>query len=233
MSIAILIPVLGRAHLIEPLLKNIDDATTTEHRTIFICSPGDDEATEACRATAATTILTPFAPGRADFSKKINLAYQSCSEPWLFQGATDLRFQRAWDTKALRLAKATRVGVIGTNDLGNPAVMRGRSATHILFSRAYIKKWGGTIDGTGEVFCEQYSHQFVDTEFVELAAARGQFRSCRQSVVEHLHPHWKKAVNDAVYDKGMRDFSEDALLFRERMREITRETGYRPNRARR
>lgn len=229
--IAILVPVLGRPHQIAPLLKNIDEMTVSDHRTIFICSPGDDAATEACLATDAETIVVPFAPGDGDFARKINLAYHSCSEPWLFQGATDLRFHRSWDIKALRVAAAARVGVVGTNDLGNPAVVRGRTATHILFSRAYIDTWGGTIDDTGTVFSEVYSHQFVDTEFVELASARGQFRSCRMSVVEHLHPSWKKAEDDATYRKGVRDFAADGLLFRERIRTIRRTLG-RPSRAR-
>lgn len=232
-ELAILVPVLGRPHQIAPLLKNIDEVTVSEHRTIFVCSPSDDAAIEACLATDAETIVAPFAPGRGDFARKINLAYRSCSEPWLFQAATDLRFHRSWDIKALRFAEATRVGVIGTNDLGNPAVVRGRTATHILFSRVYIETWGGTIDGSGAVFSELYSHQFIDTEFVELASWRGQFRSCRASVVEHLHPNWKKADDDETYKKGRRDFEEDGQLYRERMRDIKRTVGRPSLRARR
>lgn len=221
-KLAILIPVLGRPHLIGPLVTNIEETTRNSHRTIFVCSPGDDDAIAACQETSATTLVAPFEQGWGDFAKKINYAFASCDEPWLFQGATDLRFRGGWDEKALRLAEAARVGVVGTNDLGNPLVIRGRAATHIIFSRAYIEEWGGTIDGSGTVFSERYSHQFVDTEFVQLATMRRQFRPCRAAIVEHLHPNWRKAESDEVYEKAMRHFDKDARLFTKRMQAIKR-----------
>jgi hypothetical protein len=215
--IAILIPVLGRPHLIEPLLENIARETDVEHRVLFICSPGDP-ATLVCQSTTAETIVTPWQPGRADFAKKINLGFTATSEEWLFQGATDLVFHPQWASRGLRAGVGA--GVIGTNDLGNPSVMRGAHATHVLFSREYIDTYGGTFDDSGVVFSEAYDHQFVDNEFVELARIRGQFRPCKVSVVEHLHPSWEKAEMDDTYEKALRETRADMALFSQRMRRM-------------
>lgn len=217
--ITLLVPVLGRAHQIKPLLQNIREATSIEHRIVFICSKGDD-ATKVCKKTNAETIVVPWEPGRADFAKKINYAYDAIVDEWYFQGATDLRFQERWASIALHIGERHGVGVVGTNDLGNPSVQRGNHATHILFSRAYIEEHGGTYDGSGKVFSEVYDHQFVDTEFVQTAQLRGQFKPSLDSVVEHLHPNWGKSGMDSTYEKALRETSEDRRIYTDRMRRM-------------
>lgn len=224
--ISILIPVLGRGHLIAPLVENIHQATVVEHEIVFICTAGDSAESD-CIRSGEWTISVEWEPGRGDFAKKINHAYGRCESDWFFQGATDLRFVAGWDEEALRVAKAWRSGVIGTNDLGNPLVTRGQSSTHTMFSREYIEKFGGTFDDSGIVFSEQYDHQFVDTEFVELAKLRKQFRAARRSVVEHLHPHWNKGEMDSTYEKAIREFAEDRSLYMSRMREARLSAGIR------
>ena len=221
--IDILVPVLGRGHQIEPLLANIAGVTDVDWRVTFICSP-DDPAAEICLGTEQTTIVVPWQPARADFAKKINLAYDLIEDAdWFFQGATDLVFHGGWASQALRTANAGRIGVVGTNDLGNPAVKRGNHATHILFSRDYIERFdGGVYDNTGRVFSEQYDHQFVDTEFVQTAILRGQFKPCLRSVVEHMHPHWGKGEMDETYVKSERSFRDDSAIYNNRMREARR-----------
>lgn len=219
--ICILVPVLGREHQIEPLLENIAETTEVDHRVVFICSP-TDPAREACLASDAETIVVSWAPDRADFAMKINYAYEQIVEDWYFQAATDLSFRSGWDTKALQCAEVNRVGVVGTNDLGNPLVMRGHHSTHILFSRAYIEQYGGTFDDSGTVFTTAYDHQFIDTEFIQTALARKQFRPARHSIVEHMHPHWKKGEMDATYEKSERAFLDDMKVHNERMRRMRR-----------
>lgn len=223
--IAIIVPVLGRAHQIEPLLANIAEATDVEYRVVFVCSPGDDEARDACIASEADTIVVEWEPGRADFAMKVNRAFRDTEEEWIFQGATDLRFHQEWASRALRTGEARRVGVVGTNDLGNPLVKRGTHSTHTLFSRAYIDQHGGTFDNSGVVFSEHYQHQFVDTEFIQTAILRKQFAPCIRSVVEHLHPHWNKGEMDETYEKATRDFREDAKIYNNRMRQARRVIG--------
>jgi glycosyltransferase involved in cell wall biosynthesis len=231
--IAILVPVLGRAHQIEPLLASIAAATEEEYRVVFICSP-DDPTREVCLKSDADTVTVPWGPNRADFAKKINRAYATVEEEeWYFQAATDLVFHPGWAERALHVAQSSRCGVIGTNDLGNPMVKRGNHSTHILFSRAYIEKFGGTFDGSGAIFSEVYDHQFVDTEFVQTALFRKQFKSSLRSHVEHMHPHWGKGEMDATYEKSERSFREDARIFNERMRRMRRGLGSKPYQNRR
>jgi len=110
--------------------------------------------------------------------------------------------------------------VVGTNDLHSPAVQTGKHATHILFARSYIEECGGTFDGTGAVFCEQYDHQFVDNEFIATAKARGEWSFARDSVVEHLHPVWGKASWDATYEKAFRATAADTRLFTARSHKL-------------
>lgn len=219
--IAILVPVLGRAHQLEPLLASIDTNTDSEHRTFFICSPGD-AAIKTARKTKAVVLIADWQPGRGDYAKKLKLGYEKSTEPWLFQGATDLVFYPGWDIHALRVAERTGCGVIGTNDLGNPLVKRGRHSTHSLFSRSYIDHWGGTADGSGLIFSEVYDHQWSDSEFIETATRRRQFAFSKRSIVEHLHPHWGKGEMDATYEKAHLHTNDDVKLFMRRRPSIGR-----------
>ena len=216
MGIDILVPVLARPHNAQPL---VDSATITEseHRVIFICSPKDREQIKACEATGADTLIVDWHPGVGDFAKKINYGFEHSDSEWVFQGADDIRFQPGWDHQALMLARKQRRRVIGTNDLHNPSVKRQLSSTHTLFARSYIEKYGGTEDDTGTVFCELYDHQFVDTEFVEVARRRREWAFARHSVVEHLHPHWGFGEMDDTYRKALRATGADYRLFRDRM----------------
>jgi len=219
--IAIIVPVLGRAQQIQPLLHSIAGATTAEYQVVLIFSP-DDEAIKAAKGTDATVLTTSWAPGKADYAKKLTLGYQQTTEPWLFQAATDLLFHPGWDTEALVVAKRSGAGVIGTNDLGNPLVQRGVHSTHSLISRDYIETFGGTSDGTGLIFSEMYDHQWSDSEFIETARRRHQFAFAKKSIVEHLHPHWGKAEMDETYKKALRATSNDQKLFVRRRSIVTR-----------
>ena len=218
--IAILVPVLGRAHQIQPLLQSIDGSTVAEHQVVLIFSP-DDEAIHAAKGTSATVLTTSWPAGKADYAKKLTLGYQQTTEPWLFQGATDLVFHPDWDTAALTVAKRTGVGVIGTNDLGNPLVKRGMHSTHSLIARDYIETHGGTADNSGLIFSEAYDHQYSDSEFIETARRRRQFAFSKKSIVEHLHPHWGKAEMDDTYEKAHRQTNQDQRLFMQRRKKVT------------
>lgn len=213
--IDILVPILGRSPV--EMLKTLEASTTTEFQVYFICSPGDDQI-KVCQASGHVTWVVEWEPGRADFSKKINWAFPRTNSEWVFQGADDIRFSPGWDTEALKVS--ARAGVVGTNDLHNPSVKAGLSATHILFRRSYIEDYGGTFDGSGTVFSEAYDHQWVDNEFIELAKHRGQWAFAKRSHVEHLHPVWGGAEWDATYNKAFRESKEDQALFARRTKEM-------------
>jgi len=210
--IALLVPVLGRAHQIKPLLESIQAASLAEHRVVLIFSPGDN-AIKAAKGLDAELLVATWAPDRADYAKKLKLGFRHTDEEWLFQGATDLVFHTGWDQAALTVAKRTTCQVIGTNDLGNPLVKRGIHSTHTLFSRSYIEEYGGTADGSGLIFSEAYDHQWTDSEFIETARLRRQFAFAKRSFVEHLHPHWGKGQMDETYEKALRGTNEDMKLF--------------------
>lgn len=216
MSIAILVPVLGRPQQIKPLVASIEANTTTPHRIVFICSP-DDETAKVCRRTGHQVVVSTWKPHAGDFAKKVNLGYESTEDEWCFQAATDLTFHPEWDVHALAIASRHNAGVIGTNDLGNPSVKRGQHSTHTLFSRSYIETYGGTIDNTGTVLCELYDHQYCDNEFVQTARVRKQWAFAMNSIVEHNHPHWNKGEMDATYEKALRASQEDRNLFHARI----------------
>lgn len=224
--IAILVPVLGRAAQIEPLLASIAGTTVVEYHVVLICSPGD-EALSACLDSDADTIVANWAPDRADYAKKLGLGYRHTNEQWIFQGATDLRFHNGWDEQALLCARRHKAGVVGTNDMGNPLVKRGQHSTHSLIARSYIEEYGGTADNSGVIFSEAYDHQWTDNEFVETAKRRRQFVFCRNSIVEHMHPHWGKAEHDATYDKALRDTKSDIRIFQHRRKKFARGGRYR------
>jgi len=200
------------------------ESLPTEHRVIFICSPLDMDQIEACRRTNREVWIAEWEAGKADFSKKINWAYERCDAEWLFQGATDLRFYPGWDKVALRVAERSGKRVIGTNDKHNPQVRRGMQSTHTLFARSYIEEYGG-LDNTGKVFSEAYDHQFTDLEFCELARKRNEWAFAKQAIVEHLHPHWGLAEEGETYKKAMRSTASDYRLYMHRM-------GHRSPRAR-
>lgn len=213
--IALIVPVLGRPDRAEVVSQSIRDATTVDHRVVFVCSPDDRAEIDACEATGHTVLVTPWRRGRGDWARKINLGYQHTDDPYLLLGADDLRFWPDWDTWAIRTAERTGAGVIGTNDLGNPRVKSGRLSTHPVVTRAYADEHG-TIDGPGQVVTERYRHNFVDVELTETAMARNAWAFERRSIVEHLHPHWGKGDDDATYRLGEEGFQADAALFRQR-----------------
>ncbi len=216
--IDVLIPVLGRPHNVQALIESLRRNSAGEHRVWFICTQGDRPEIRAVEAEGLTPLIHPHAAGAGNFAKKINWAFSQTQAEWVFQGADDIRFSPNWDSHALLVAERTGASVIGTNDLHNPSVRSGGSATHLLFRRSYIEEYGGTFDDSGTVFSEAYDHQFVDNEFVETAKLRGQWAFAKRAVVEHFHPHWGNAQMDATYRKAMRRTLADKHLFNERMR---------------
>lgn len=215
--IAILVPVLNRPQNVAPFMESV--ANTEEDYTVyFICSPKDRDEIAECEQSGAEVLAVSFKPIGGDFARKINHAYSVTTEEWLFQAADDIRFSPKWDRHAMAVSLRQRVGVVGTNDLANPWVVRGRHSTHTLFRRSYIEEYeGGTVDDSGTVFCEQYDHQYVDVEFVQTAKMRKQWAFSKNSVVEHLHPHWGKAEMDPTYEKATRRTERDMALYRSRL----------------
>ena len=211
----IIVPVLGRPQQIEPLLESIVSSTVVDYNVVFVCSPHDTAAREACESSGTRTLVSSWGQGGGDFAKKIALGYASTKGEWLFQAATDIEFSPGWDLAAFELAESGAL-VIGTNDEGNPSVVSGTHSTHTLISRSYCDNPGASMDGPGTVFSEAYQHQFVDQELVKLAQARGIWAFSHNSVVRHNHVHWGRAPMDKTYELGLSSFGQDRIVFNKR-----------------
>lgn len=215
--ILIAVPVLGRPWRAAPLVEAAHEATTVDHRILFLCSPGDDAEIAACEATDASVVVVPWESGMGDFARKINYAVKVSDEPWILMGADDLCFCPFWAEKAIECGVAHHAGVVGTQDWGNSRVMAGEHSTHPVVSREYIMKQG-TIDEPGKMLHEGYGHQYCDDELVVTARMRRSWVFCYASEVPHLHPDWGKSEDDATYRKGRASFEHDRVLFEERQK---------------
>lgn len=201
----IIVPVLNRPANVHPLLHSIWENTTVEYRVIFVVSMDDPTELAAIRPYAGTEesvhiLIAPWPGGSpGDYARKINKVASTTGAPFIFMGADDLNFHQDWDVNGLYKFTDESIGVVGTNDLGNPWVMEGKQSTHSFVRSEYVHH-AGTIDEIGKVLHEGYHHNFVDNELVETAQHRGAFIHAHDSVVEHLHPDWGKAQRDHVYN---------------------------------
>lgn len=194
MKVVVIVPMLGRAHRVTPLLQSIRE--TSDARVVFVCSPDDTKVHDAIDAEGSERIEVD-GPNPGDYARKINAGYRHTTEPLLFLGADDLLFHPGW-LEASTAQLVDGIGVVGTNDLGSPRVCRGEHATHSLVTRTYADQFG-TIDEPGTVLHEGYPHEFVDDELVGTAKHRGAWAFAKDSHVEHLHPSWGKAPMDELY----------------------------------
>lgn len=213
-AITAVIPVLARPQNAGPLAESFY-ATNPDADLVFVMSQTDsDEQYEACAVTGTAVLTVEWEPGPGDYAKKIGAGYDWCDTPYILCGADDLRFHPGWDRRLLEIAEEYDVGVVGTNDRANPAVMAGKHSTHPLVSRCYINQRGGYVGGVGEVYCPLYDHQWVDAELVATAVQRGCYAHCHESVVEHRHPIFDRTVpSDATYVKGQAKGAEDKALY--------------------
>lgn len=217
MSVVVLTPVLNRPERVRPLVESLN-ASQENHdlRLLFLVSPSDIEELREVERSGADWFVMPDDPKPGDYAEKMNMGLAVTTEKWVFLGADDLCYCPGWADAALAKHHETGKRVIGTNDLGNPSVRRGRHSTHTLMHRSYANL--GSFDDPSKVLHEGYHHNWVDNEFVETAKWRGEFASARDSHVEHLHPVWHKGEDDGTYRRGREHYAEDGRLWRERER---------------
>jgi hypothetical protein len=214
-TVAVIVPVYGRPENAEPFMRSLR-ASTGLANVYPVCSDVEDK--EAWQAVDAEVVWTD----RLSFAEKVNDAYPETayfSEPWVFLVGDDVRFHPGWLDHALQVARQTGAKVVGTNDWGNPRVISGEHATHMLIARDYIDEVGASWDGPGIICHEGYRHWFVDDEIVLAAKERGVWAPALASVVEHLHPLWGKGKDDETYVRGQRYAARDQATFKRRVTE--------------
>lgn len=213
MTVAVLIPLLGRPHRVAPVVASAAGATPGA-RIVLLCSPGDTEVIREAERFAETVVV-PWLHGPGDYARKINHGASITDDPWIFTGADDLDFHDGWLDAALE-HDGPGIGVIGTNDLGNSRVMAGEHATHSLVARWYYEL--GTIDQPRAIYHEGYPHEYVDDELVATAVKRDAWAFAAGSKVEHLHPSWGKAPMDDLYADQRRRMREGRKVYGKRQR---------------
>ena len=209
-DLLILVPMLGRAHTIGPLLESVRKSTPGAH-VLWLCTDGDDEVLAELQGRAAD--LMTFRPrASGDYAHKINSGVRATCDPLILMGACDIAPQPGWFEAATAKLSAV-VQVVGTNDGGNPRTSKGHS-THTLMTREYAGR--PTINGEPGPLYEGYSHEYVDDELVGTARQRGVYAHAADAVITHLHPMWGKADWDDSYRAQQERMRASAGRFRAR-----------------
>lgn len=220
MKVAILIPTLGRAHVLEQLIENIADTTPGgRYLTIFVI---DHDDTDTCSELHRLNAWWVFKDGT--YPVKTNAGYAASQHlPLILPTADDVVFHNGWYEAAIEVFQDERVQVVGTRDL-TPVTDSGQHSTMPIVRRSYIEGPGAVWGEPGKVFHEGYHHGWVETELWQLACHRGVARFVPGSVIEHCHPDWGTRPRDATDEKGnVRFKGEDNALFNRRQAEWIRE----------
>lgn len=208
-EVIVLVPVLRRPQNVAPLVESFAKSDTPG-QLLFLVDLDDEREIRAIEAAGQGYRIAP----RQSWPCKINYGYRATSEPWLLCAADDVNFHSGW-FQATKPLRDSGYSVIGTNDLGNPRVLRGEHSTHTLVRRSYADEFG-TLDGPAAIVHEGYRHWCVDDELVATAKARGALAFCREAIVEHRHPYWGAAKWDDTYALGESRAREDLALWAER-----------------
>jgi glycosyltransferase involved in cell wall biosynthesis len=207
-QLAILTPVLGRPHRVQPLVENIRENTPGAPLILFL-TDADDEPTLAEIDRLGEQRLNV----NGGYAAKINTGVRATDTPLVFLGADDLRFHPDWFEKASGVLSDT-VQVVGVNDMCSRRVRAGRHATHFLMSRGYALE--PTIDGARGPLSEAYEHSYVDDELFATAQKRGVLAVASNAIVEHMHPDAGRGEWDATYQKGGQNIVLDRARFHAR-----------------
>lgn len=211
-SVAIFIPTYKRADRLLKVYKNAKESSPLISAVYFILEKDDQESIDILKTNKISYIINERSK---NYAGAINTAYLKTSEKYFFHGADDLDFKPGWLEKCLE-KMVNPIKVVGTNDLHNPEVLKQQHSTHNLVDRDYIKEYSGVFDVPNLILSENYLHNWIDREFVEVAKMRGVWAPCLEAVVEHLHYGWGLSEKDETYAKQEGSWGRDANLFRKR-----------------
>lgn len=220
MRIAILIPTLGRADALAPLLQNLRQVTEFRYRVYFVVDRGDQETRHVLETMPGFDFTTVLCDGT--YPVKTNAGYAAAAdEELVLPTADDVVFHDGWLRAALKRFEDPAVQVVGTNDL-TPATRDGRLATMPILRRSYVDEQGAAWGERGTVFHEGLHHNFVDRELWELAQHRGVAVFEPESVIEHRHHGWGTREADETDAKGnQQGWDADKALFEQRRAQWT------------
>lgn len=215
-EVDVLVPVLNRPQNVRPFMQSLR-ASTGLATAWFICDVDDKEEQDEVAKYGGRVLRHD-----GTFSQKVNYGFNKVTpkRPWAFIVGDDVMFHPGWLDHAQHVAKMYGALVVGTNDLGNPRVLAGDHATHLLLNRKYVEQVGASWDGPGTIAHEGYRHWFVDDEIVGVAKQRRVWQMALGSYVEHMHPYWGKGEPDEVYELGQSEAEKDKATFTQRKQEF-------------
>lgn len=212
MRIAILVPTLGRAHVLKQLAENIADVTPPgRYQAIFVCDWEDRASSTILQRIGARIVYC-----NGTYPVKTNAGYRASSAALVVPTADDVVFHLGWYEAALEAFADDWVQVVGTRDL-TPITTDGSHSTMPILRCSYITNPGAVWGEPGKVFHEGYHHGWVETELWQLACHRGVARFIPESIIEHRHPDWGTRPADETDMKGnYQNKPADNGLFNER-----------------
>jgi hypothetical protein len=179
------VPVLKRPHRVAPLVASLEASLEDEDvevAMVFVCSTDDAPQIAAVEAAGFEPLLSGQAFQDFQYAVKTNAAVRAVEADWYLLAADDLDFRPGWLREALKVHAETGALVVGTNDLGNDLVKRGKHSTHPFVHRDYLPL--GTIDEDERAAPPGYRHNSVATSSSarrRCSAACGRSRSTRTS----------------------------------------------------
>jgi len=214
--LSIVIPTLGRAHLLEQLATQIAANTQADHHLYLMVEFSDSDSIAVGEALQApgTICVGLFGSCAAGY----NAGYDISTEPYIFLGNDDLEFPPDWDVPPLALLEAEpEIGVVGVQD-GHD-----RMTCFSMVRRSFIEEQSGVYDKPATLVHE-YTSQFVDTELAEYAQHRGVWKACHAGGVIHRHPDFGDSddPNHPNYLKTKQTWAEDEATFEARKAEWQR-----------
>lgn len=214
MRVAILIPTLGRADALAPLLQNLRQTTEFRYRVYFVVDQEDMETRHVLETMPGFDFTTVLCDGT--FPEKTNAGYAaSADEELVAPLADDVVFHDGWLQAALPHFEAGWQ-VVGTYDR-SPITEDGGHVTMPILRRSYIEDPGAAWGEKGTVFHAGLHHNFCDTELWHLARHRDVAIFEKASVIEHRHPAWhSRPVDDTDRKGNMRNYDADEALFHRR-----------------
>ena len=216
LPLATLIPVLNRPQNVEPLITSFKQSRTPG-LIVFIANIEDIDELIALNANLYNEMRIIQVVDAHTWPQKINVGVEQVEADWYLCAADDIYFHRGWWKATSTLRADKTVGVIGTNDMGNPRVIAGEHTTHPLIRRQYIMQQG-TYDQPGVAIHEGYKHWYCDDELVITAKMRDAWAFCPEARIQHMHPYWNPETPvDDTYRLGESSSEQDQQTFISRL----------------
>lgn len=214
-DLAIVIPTLGRAEVLQPLVTNIvESAPDASLFVLFVLREEDQASRDAIHDLGGYYVFAG-----SGYPRSANAGFRATEEPLILIANDDTVFHPGWYEAIMEAFDDDSVLVAGGSDR-TPITANGGHVTQPFVRRSYIEDPGGAFGEPGNVYHEGYHHGWSETELWQLACHRGVARFVPNCVIEHKHPDWGTRDEDDTDRSGNRQGKEhDLALFEERKRQ--------------